>query len=182
MTAVTALPLAWDGYTIADLEAMPDDEALRYELDDGCLVVSPPPPTAHNIAATELAFLIRERLDSDHRIAVEGSVLFDARNYRQPDVLVVRRERAPSDYAGPADVLLAVEVMSPSSTRRDRLIKPVQYAAAGIPHFWRLEPVDRVLLTYVLDGDSYRESGRFTDEVVIDEPVTLRFALGQLLD
>ena len=184
MTAVTAPPLDWDGYTIADLEAMPDDEFLRYELDDGCLVVSPPPPNPHSMASTELAFVLHAALDREYRILVEGSLLFDERNYRQPDLLVIRRAAGRRAYAAPPDVLLAVEVMSPSSKRRDRLIKPAQYAAAGIQYFWRLEPADRVLITYVLDGESYRESGRFTDEdeVEIDEPVSLRFPLTQLLD
>lgn len=183
MQPVTLQPLDWGGYTIADLEAMPDDDdGLHYELDDGCLVVSPPPPTAHNIAATELAFLLQPALGQDYRVVVEGSLLFDERNYRQSDVLVIRRAGARTVYAAPPDVLLAVEVMSPSSKRRDRFIKPAQYAAAGIAHFWRLEPADRILVTYALDGEIYRETGRFTDEVVVDEPVELRFRLGQLLD
>lgn len=182
MEPMTIQPLAWDGYTIADLEAWPDDEALRYELEDGCLIVSPSPPNSHNIAATQLAHLILTGLGGDWRVAAAGAVLFDARNYREPDLVVIRREGARSAYADPADVLLAVEVMSPSSIRRDRLIKPAQYAAAGIAHYWRLEPADRLLVTYALDGDLYRETGRFTDDVVIDEPVPLRFPLAQLLD
>ncbi len=38
-----------------------------------------------------------------------------------------------------------------------------------------------MLLTYALDGDAYGEPGRLDDEVVIDEPVPLRFARAQLL-
>jgi Uma2 family endonuclease len=183
MEPMTIQPLDWDGYTIADLEAMPDDDdGLHYELDDGCLVVSPSPPNSHNIAATHLAYLILSELGGDWRVAAAGAVLFDARNYREPDLVVIRREGARTAYADPSDVLLAVEVMSPSSIRRDRLVKPAQYAAAGIKHFWRLEPVDRVLVTYVLEGKTYRETGRFLDEVVIDEPVGLRFRLADLLD
>ncbi len=181
MGTVIALPLDMDGYTMEDLEALPDD-GLRYELDDGCLVVSPPPPNAHNMAATELAYLILSGYGSQFRVAADGALLFDSRNYRQPDLLMIWREGAVPAYAGPGDVVLALEVMSPSSVRRDRLVKPAQYAAAGIPHFWRLEPLDRVLVTYTLDGSVYRETGRFTDEVVIDEPVALRFRLAQLLD
>ncbi len=182
METVTIHPLDFGGYTIADLEAWPDDEALRYELDDGCLIVSPPTPTAHSIAATELAVLMHPALGPDYRVLVEGSLVFDQLNYREPDVLVIRRAAAGSAYAAPLDVLLAVEVMSPSSVRRDRLVKPAQYAAAGIPYFWRLEPVERLLVSYALDAEVYRETGRFTHEVVIDEPIALRFRLAQLLD
>ncbi len=59
--------------------------------------------------------------------------------------------------------------------------KPAQFAAAGIPHFWRFEPPDRVLCTYRLDGGVYRETGRFTGEVAVDDPVTLRVRLADLL-
>jgi Uma2 family endonuclease len=180
---MTVQPLDWGGYTIADLEAMPDDDdGLHYELDDGCLVVSPPTPADHTIAATELAVLLHPAIGRDYRVLVEGSLLFDEYNYREPDVLVVRRRDVRTTYFGAGDVLLAIEVMSPSSVRRDRLVKPAQYAEAGIPHFWRLEAAEPVLVTYALDGTTYRETGRFADEVVIDEPFRLGFPLAQLLD
>ena len=71
--------------------------------------------------------------------------------------------------------------MSPSSVSTDRVAKPAQFAAAGIPHFWRFEPADSVLWTYRLDGDVYRETGRYTDQVDVEEPVPLRFRLADLL-
>ncbi|MBK5306359.1 MAG: Uma2 family endonuclease [Frankiaceae bacterium] len=179
MTLVTAQPLAWDGYTVADLEALPDD-ALRYELVDGALLVTPPAINRHDFAATELSHLLHDAIPPEWRVLVPGAVEFDRHNFRIPDLLVLQRLRPK--YADPDDVVLAVEVMSPSSVTTDRLVKPAQYAAAGIAHFWRLELVDRLLVTYALEGDSYRETGRFTDAVVIDEPARLRFRLGQLLD
>jgi len=106
---------------------------------------------------------------------------FDARNYRQPDVLVYRREAVGHRWAGPADTLLAVEIVSPGSISTDRVAKPAQYAAAGIPYYWRIELDPLVLVAHVLDGDSYRVAGTFTDEVVLAEPVSLRFRLSDLL-
>lgn len=126
MSAVTTLPLRPDGWTVADLELLPDDPPFRYEL-------------------------------------------------------VVRREALQRKYAQPGEALLAVEVMSPSSVSTDRVTKPAQFAAAGIPHFWRFEPAEQVLWTYRLDGDVYRETGQFTDEVDITEPVPLRFRLADLV-
>ena len=76
-------------------------------------------------------------------------------------------------------MLLAVEVMSRSGVSTDRVAEPAQSAAAGIPHFWGLEA--QALITHALDGDVYRETGRFSDEVVVDEPVALRFPLSRLL-
>jgi len=46
---------------------------------------------------------------------------------------------ANSPLLSPAEVLLAVEVVSPGSVTTDRITKPAQYAAAGIANFWRVE-------------------------------------------
>jgi hypothetical protein len=61
-----------------------------------------------------------------------------------PDVLALRisADVNPGTYplAVPASaVVLAVEVVSPSSTTHDRFIKPALYAEAGIPSYWRVE-------------------------------------------
>lgn len=110
-------------------------------------------------------------------------------HHRQPDLLVlaataVRRGQPPA--ARPADVFLAVEVMSPGSVTEDRITKPAVYARAGIPHYWRLESGDEgelALHVYRLAGDVYTEAACFRgdDGVEIDEPLRLRFPLTALL-
>jgi hypothetical protein len=79
-------------------------------------------------------------------------------------------------------VLLVVEVISPSHAKIDRWDKPIRYAAAGIPHFWRVELEGGrapYVLCYGLDGDRYAElgtvwSGEEEETVDIGFPVTLR--------
>lgn len=181
MTAMTTLPLRPDGWTVADLELLPDDPPFRYELVDGTLVVSPPPPNAHNLFANELSHLLHGALAREWLVLASGAVEFGLRDWRQPDLLVMARSAVSKKYAAPGDVLLALEVMSPSSISTDRLVKPHQYATAGIPHFWRYEPKTHVLITHELADDVYRETGRFTDEVVVEVPVPLRFRLADLL-
>jgi Uma2 family endonuclease len=181
MSAMTTLPVRPEGWTVDDLGDLPDD-GLRYELVDGALLVSPPPPNSHNIAAFELALLLHAALDDRWQIVTPGAVRFDEHNYRVPDLIVVRSESSGHAMASPDDMLLAVEVMSPGSISNDRVAKPAQYAAAGIAHYWRLEHGRTpVLITHELDRTDYRQTGRYTDQVVIDRPVELRFRLGDLL-
>ena len=180
MGDMTILPVRDDGWTVDDLGLLPED-GLRYELVDGVLHVSPPPPTPHNVTALELGARLLGAVDRAWRVAGPGSVRLDRRNRREPDVVVLRREAATQQDTAPEDVLLAVEVMSPSSVTDDRLVKPEQYARAGIPHYWRLEPAVPVLVTYALDGAAYRETGRYDDEVAVDDPVVLRFRLADVL-
>lgn len=184
MSSVTTLPAHDDGWTIDDLYAIPED-GLRYELLDGMLLVSPPADFGHYTAAFKLGMHLQVGLGDEWRIACNPGVSMGSRNYREPDLVVSHRraigKRLADAEAG--DVLLTFEMMSPSSVTDDRLVKPAQYARAGIPHYWRLEQRGApVLITHVLDGDTYRETGQFTDQVEIDEPARLRFRLGALLD
>lgn len=181
MSAMTMLPLRPDGWTVADLDLIPDDWPYRYELVDGALLVSPPPPNAHNLAANQLAYLLHAVLDRQWVSLTPGAIEFGLRDWRQPDLLVMARAALTKKYAAPGDALLAVEVMSPSSVGTDRLVKPNQYAAAGIAHFWRFEPVEQLLITYVLADGVYCETGRYIDEVDVDDPVPLRFCVADLL-
>lgn len=59
---------------------------------------------------------------------------------RSPDVVVRRGPRiGRTVWIEPGDVLLTIEIVFPGSIDLDRRLKPVEYARAGIPHFWRVE-------------------------------------------
>lgn len=182
MTAMTTSPgttlhVPVDGWTVDDL---PDDADVRCELVDGALLVTPPPELRHGEVADELRQLLRAALPDDLRVLAEPGVFFDRRNYRVPDVVVYRRTASAKGRIEPADVVLAVEVMSPGSVSNDRVAKPALYAAAGIPHFWRLELDPLLLVTHELDGDAYRVQA-FDDAVSVEHPVGVRFRLADLL-
>jgi Uma2 family endonuclease len=187
MTAMTSadawtwpLRLSPDGWTVDDLQLFPD-EWRHVELVDGALHVNPPPVSAHDLAATELAFLLHGALDRSWAVTCPGGIEMDRHNYRTPDVLVRRRSVGTKKYVEPSDVLLAVEVMSPGSITEDRVVKPLHYARAGIPHYWRLELDEQELVTYALAGEAYVENGRFDGRVEISEPVSVTFDLSDLL-
>lgn len=182
MATMTTLPFRPDGWTVDDLDGLPDD-GYRYELLDGGLLVSPPPELAHQYIATRLVQVLNASLPRELTAVVAPGVYFDERNYRIPDVVVFGRSvlQRARPRLGLGDVVLAVELTSPGSTRMDRVLKPAEYAAAGIEHFWRLELSGPVLVTHVLAGHVYREAARFEDEVVVDEPVPLRCPLRDLL-
>ena len=179
MGAMTTLHVPVDGWTVDDL---PDDVDFGYELVDGALLVTPPARPRHAGAAARLLVRMDAAVSEGERVLLGAGVYFDRRNYRVPDLLVCRGEALQQQHLLAADLLLAVEIMSPGSVANDRIAKPAQYAAAGIPHFWRLELEPAVLVVHALDGGVYRETGRSTDQVALDEPVRLRFRLSELLD
>ncbi len=69
----------------------------------------------------------------------------------------------------PGDIVLAVEVESPSSRRRDRVDKHEEYAAAGVPAYWRVEHRVPRITAHALRGDRYVEVA----SVAGDEPLEL---------
>jgi Uma2 family endonuclease len=134
-----------------------------FEIVDGALIVSPPADFHHEFVIDQLRIALRPYLPAD--LWVGGPAGVDlAPSYRVPDLVVVSREliteRRKSALA--AEVSLAVEVVSPSSRSTDRIMKPAQYAAAGIGAYWRVETEPDVTLTaYALDAgaDVYTELG-----------------------
>lgn len=71
-------------------------------------------------------------------------------------------------YFPPADVAIAVDIVSPSSAEDDRISKPHHYVKAGIPEYWRVERADdlkdalvyRFKLAHTADGDAaYVDNG-----------------------
>lgn len=162
---MTSLHAPLGGWTIDDL---PDE--IGCELVDGALLVSPPPRPRHTAVAGALHELLSDVVAADEVVLEAAGVRFDAHNYREPDVAVVRRAALDRDILLPSDVLLAVEVMSPSSVANDCIAKPAQYAAAGIAYFWRIEQEPAALIRHVLVDGVYREAGRSGGVVQVDEP------------
>ncbi|MDF6020539.1 Uma2 family endonuclease [Streptomyces sp. JH34] len=146
-----------DGYTVDDLFTLPDLPP-HTELLDGSLVFVSPQRIFHSRMIDLLTYGLRSSAPRDLKIVREMTVVLDRRNAPEPDVCVVRAEavtgRELTRFEA-ADVLLAVEVVSPDSEARDRDTKPQKYAAAGILNFWLVEMAgsDRhpVVRVYELD-------------------------------
>jgi Uma2 family endonuclease len=129
-------------WTAAMVRDLPDD-GRRHEVVDGALLVTPAPGFPHQRAVFALAMLLHRHV-AEHRLGETvispADVELDARTLVQPDVFVVplleggRRMRDWSEIGG--RLLLAVEVLSPSSARADRHLKRRRYQRAGIPEYW----------------------------------------------
>lgn len=176
------LPAGPGPWTVDDLP----ESTVPVELVDGKFVVNPAPAPRHQLVSARLVALL-DRLGFAGRVVAASDVIFDPHNSRQPDVLVA----APGVdlWDGPAltpqEIVLAVEIVSPSSVTTDRVLKPAQYAAAGIGGYWRIDIEPRLVLTaYVLQrgDDVYTETGTWThgERVTLAEPLDVTFELTEL--
>ncbi|WP_436492017.1 Uma2 family endonuclease [Actinokineospora sp. HUAS TT18] len=184
--AYTSLP---GGLSSADYEALPEDVCRRAEVIDGRMLVSPAPTRGHQTIMRRMANAL-ERACGDRAVTCNADLrLRDVPLLnRRPDVVVYDGALPDDDVLRPKHCLLVVEVMSPGSVTTDQTDKPAEYAAAGIPHFWRLESAqdDEYRLTlfrYRLDPTTrtYASAGVDTGKAVIADPVDVSFDLADLI-
>ena len=137
-----------------------EDTNHRFELVEGNLLVMPPGTWRHQeislfMSAWFLAHGYRGRVN----VAPGVRTAQDSLNGRIPDLVVTTGPVADDTvWLAPEEVALAVEIVSKGSERTDRWTKHVEYAEAGIPRYWRVEPDDTVL-RFRIDGNRYVEDG-----------------------
>ena len=197
---MTALPMPPQQLplTVADYVALGEDpEGARYELQDGNLVMAASPFPRHQRCLLRLGGQLEAQLPDD--LDVFPDVDVDLRlvpptqpgTVRRPDLVVVsragfeRREREGGVLRA-SEVVLAVEIVSPGSERTDHTVKHLEYADAGIPHYWIVdlgEPDDRVMLTaHHLAGEfGYADPGPVIDVFAATEPFPVRIDLDALI-
>ena len=176
-----------NGYTQDDLYTL--DLPPHTQLIDGSLVFVSPQRKFHTLAMYLLEQSLRSFVPESLRVRREMAVVLSPRTVPEPDLVVVHTE-ADADQRQTRyearDVVLAVEVVSPDSEARDRDTKPGKYAAAGIPHFWRVEMSgenDRpVVYVYELDpaGKTYALTGIHRDQLKLEVPFPLTIDLTEI--
>lgn len=142
--------------TVEDLFRLPDD-GWRYELVDGSLIVSPPPVTSHQRTVVRLTGLIGGLVPQGFEPVHEVALEIDVSNTLVPDLVVARSDAFGGRSFTPADILLAVEVLSPSNARNDLVLKREVYASVGIPNYWILDGRSEPRITVLsLDAAGHR--------------------------
>jgi Uma2 family endonuclease len=127
-------------YTFQDLLDLPESHA-RHEIIDGRLVVTPTPRVNHQRVAANLV-----RLLGDHARRHELGDVYGPMTVRlhdelvlEPDIVFISNERMgiadPEGWVhGPPD--LVIEVLSPSTWRRDGGVKRKRYLESGVAELW----------------------------------------------
>jgi len=147
-----SVPLTYD-----DLQAMPDD-GHRYELVDGVLIVTPAPRRVHQLVAGSL-FIHLTQAAPEELVVLQApfDYFVSELTVLQPDILVARWADT-TERNLPAPPVLAVEVLSPSTRRIDAGTKRLAFEAAGVPHYWMVDPDGPSILALELVDGVYREA------------------------
>ncbi len=160
MTTVGVKTLSFDAWL-----ALPETKQ-RCEVVDGVLLMPPGPLGEHQwsirVIVRHLDPFVTERgigivLTAPYDVVIQR----DPPRVRQPDIMVVNAELTgisrPTDLVGRAFLesppLLAVEILSPSNTRRQVEEKLADYRSIGVPECWLVNFPARTVEVLRLSGD-----------------------------
>jgi Uma2 family endonuclease len=175
---------AWDiarlfppqgGWSEEEYLALPGNPLA--EFDHGRIEVLDMPTETHQLL---VGYLYRALLEFVSASGL-GTVLFAPfpiklweGKIREPDICFMRHDHAgrrDNKFWQGAD--LVMEVMSPDDRKRDSEIKRREYAMAGIPEYWLIDPTNQTVTIFVLAADADRyavrgvyESGQAASECV----------------
>ncbi len=137
------------------------------EFSDVTLEVLPMPTQTHQT----IVFLLSRLLYAFASTKAVGYVLPAALRvrlwegkYREPDVVFMLSEHASrrhESYWEGADLVMEVVSNSPEDRRRDLVTKRREYAQAGIPEYWIVDPQSQTVTVLGLDGRGYVEGGLY---------------------
>ncbi len=160
---VSALPdrTMW---TVADLEALPPQDGVRYEILYGELLVTPMPSTGHQGVAHRLtlAFGNWARTQTGWTVLGPGGVHMSETTWLEPDLAVYPTPQyANLHWREMPPPLLVIEVLSPSTHKRDRHRKRPAYLAFGVGEVWIVDQHARTIERWTKASefpDTFRES------------------------
>ena len=153
--ATTATKLTFQQYLAYD-----DGTDDRYELEDGALILMTPPTGRHALIIRLLTNAFEAEIrcpDVPWATLQMVGVRTAPRRSRLPDLCVVplevMRECLDTSAVIESDALLAVEIVSPESIKRDYRFKRAEYASFGIPEYWIVDPlVQKVTILRLVEG------------------------------
>jgi Uma2 family endonuclease len=165
--------------TFDEFQKLPEREGIRYELDEGEVLVEPSPTFFHNRVRDKIARRLSEFVESHHLgdVIVEMDFRLGTDIVRNPAVALVSPEhlrrididRSPVDGAP----VLAIEVISPSNSAQDTAKKLRQYLRSGCRSVWIVYPALRVVEVHSAAGTRSVE----VPESLADEPLLPGFSL-----
>ena len=171
-----AVPMEKKRFTYADYLTW--DEEERWELIDGDAVMMAPPSSTHQWILMELASQLHNYLKGKscrvfpapfgvRPLEREGDRPADVRTVVEPDISVICDLSKIDEHGCKGAPDLIIEILSPATSRRDRLVKYDLYQRAGVREYWIVDPDIRTIQVYTLEDGRYHAAQLFNDTVKV---------------
>ena len=168
-------------FTYEDYQHTPEDK--RYELLDGELIMVPAPNLGHQRIGIRLGtrlYTFVEARGLGEVFFAPCDVVLSNTDVVQPDLLFVSNERAYLLLGG-ANVLgapdLVVEILSPSTAGRDRMLKCALYAKHSVKEYWLVDPDARTVTVLRLGEDAFEVEAIYGEGQTMTSPMLAGFAV-----
>ncbi|TQS43756.1 Uma2 family endonuclease [Cryptosporangium phraense] len=171
-----------DPMTEAEFVAL-GETGQRHEVIDGVLLTRPAPDLRHQRISARLRLALDEAVPNgcevlgpiNLRLAIDRIVI--------PDISVLTTPGGDKLVASAAEVLMMIEIVSPSTEPLDRILKPALAAESRIPFYGLVEPDGPTVTISALDGDGYRVVTKATGDepLALTQPFPLDFRPADLL-
>lgn len=170
------IPKKDERYTYADYVTWDDDE--RWELIDGVpYAMSPAPTQKHQEVGGEIYRQLANFLKG--KPCKVFLAPFDVRlnadetddTVCQPDILVVCDSTKLDGKCCKGAPDLVIEVLSPSTARKDRLIKYTRYQKAGVQEYWMVDVDTKTVDVAILENGIYVRTKFYSDEDILNVKV-----------
>lgn len=141
-------------YTIEDVESLP--EGILAELIDGQIYYMACPTVTHQEIIGELHLTIANYIRAHNgfcRVYLSPLAVYlrNDQDYLIPDLTVICDRDKIDDKGCHGAPDWVIEVVSPSSRKRDANIKLFKYRNEGVREYWLIYPDKRIVMTYVFD-------------------------------
>ena len=158
-------------YTIEDIYALPEGE--RAELIDGQMYMMAPPGRRHqwlsNYLATEINIYIRSKKGKCEVYAAPFGVFLKNEkgedDYLEPDIVVVCDLDKLDEKGCHGAPDWVIEIVSPSSKKRDYLKKAAIYMEQSVREYWIVDPVREVTVVYKREEEGFPVIYKFGESV-----------------
>ena len=175
--------------TVRDYLAIPEDDENRYELIDGELYMAPAPTWEHQESITNLVSTLRDFVRANglgRVVASPVDVYLSNEDVFQPDIVFVSVERLDiihrSGVHGAPD--LVVEMLSPSTERRDLTIKRERYEMFGVREYWLADTIGKTITVLRARDGVFELVGVFGEGMTVETPLIpgLRVDVSEVFD
>ena len=164
--------------TVADLDALPDDDGKRYELIEGELFVSCAPGLPHQLVLHKLQLRIGNYLEANPIgiVAPGPGAVFSNYDAVIPDLVFVSNERLNSVIQNDRFIAapdLVIEIVSPGSENRARDLKAKRrlYGRYGVKEYWVVDGENRSVLVFRLTGQGLEEVSLLRNDDQFSSPL-----------
>ena len=162
--------------TVRDYLAIPEDDENRYELIDGELYMAPAPTWEHQESIANLVSTLRDFVRANglgRVVASPVDVYLSNEDVFQPDIVFVSVERLDiihrSGVHGAPD--LVVEMLSPSTERRDLTIKRERYEMFGVREYWLADTIGKTITVLRARDGVFELVGVFGEGMTVETPL-----------